>query len=56
MPNVKTLPTNGGLMNPRWTYVNKDATDIRKTFERAAAQQLPHTFRSRINAIAKVAR
>lgn len=35
---TKTLPSNGGITNPKWRYRSSVATDIRATFRRAIEQ------------------
>jgi predicted HAD superfamily Cof-like phosphohydrolase len=36
---VPVLPSHGGLKNNKWRYRSCVETDIRKTFQRARAQQ-----------------
>ena len=35
---AKTLPSTGGITNPKWRYRSSVATDIRQTFRRAIEQ------------------
>lgn len=41
MTRTATLPSNGGLMNPKFEYVKKDRSDIRVRFKAMQSAALP---------------